>query len=57
MEDDHYMNANFDPHTSLFCIFDGHGGKEVATFCANHIEEVLKQNESYKVHNFKRALQ
>ncbi len=57
MEDDHYMNANFDKDVSLFAIFDGHGGQEVATFCAKNVEKVLKSNKHYQNQRFKVALE
>lgn len=42
MEDAHYCNENIDGvGTGLFCIFDGHGGCEVAKFCERHFVEVL----------------
>lgn len=32
MEDAHISNINIEPGVSLFAVFDGHGGKEVAIF-------------------------
>ncbi len=32
MEDAHINEPNFDSKSSLFAIFDGHGGSEVALF-------------------------
>ena len=32
MEDAHINEPNFDHNISLFAIFDGHGGDEVALF-------------------------
>lgn len=38
----------FDKDTFLFGVFDGHGGAEVAKFCANHIADELAENNSFK---------
>lgn len=35
------------PKTSLFAVFDGHGGKEVAQFCAAHIAETLTRTGGF----------
>jgi len=29
-------------HLALFCVFDGHGGREVARFCERHFTEALR---------------
>ena len=42
MEDDHILEPNFDEDCSLFAIFDGHGGDEVAKFCSRHFGNELK---------------
>lgn len=33
MEDAHIAALDIDNDIHLFCIFDGHGGKEVAKYC------------------------
>lgn len=43
MEDAH-ISVFIDPDTSVFGVFDGHGGKEVALFVKNHFVEELKNN-------------
>ncbi|KAL4514291.1 hypothetical protein Ndes2526A_g04006 [Nannochloris sp. 'desiccata'] len=35
------------PRTSLFGVFDGHGGKEVAKFAAAHIPSTIATTEAY----------
>jgi protein phosphatase 1G len=36
-EDGHVTAVDFEPGHSIFAVFDGHGGVEVAKFCENHI--------------------
>lgn len=42
MEDAHIVSPNFDNGTSLFAVFDGHGGLECAKFCEKFFEGKLK---------------
>lgn len=37
-----------DNKLSLFGVFDGHGGKEVAHFTKNHLGELLRSTENFK---------
>ncbi len=48
MEDGHICDINIDDETSLFGIFDGHGGHEVAKFVEVHFVEELKKNANFK---------
>lgn len=41
----------------LFCVFDGHGGKEVADFAKEKFVEILTKNEEFKAGRFKTALE
>jgi len=58
MEDTHITdisqgeNARF----NIFGVFDGHGGKEVAQFVANHFTENFLKNEKIKDNNIKQAI-
>ena len=36
MEDAHLVDINFDHNTSLFGVFDGHGGREVAIYASKN---------------------
>eukprot|EP00828_Plagiopyla_frontata_P006786 TRINITY_DN13053_c0_g1_i4.p2 TRINITY_DN13053_c0_g1~~TRINITY_DN13053_c0_g1_i4.p2 ORF type:complete len:342 (+),score=68.12 TRINITY_DN13053_c0_g1_i4:45-1070(+) len=56
MEDAHITALNFDINTSLFAVFDGHGGKEVSELCAQEFGELLKRNDNYQKNLFKLAL-
>lgn len=48
MEDSHIANINLNEDTSVFGIFDGHGGHEVAKFVEIHFIDELKKNPSFK---------
>lgn len=37
-------------------MFDGHGGSEVAQFCANHFAILMKENKYYLNGEFGKAL-
>ena len=56
MEDISLVLPNFDGDNSLFGIFDGHGGSIISQFVACNIEDILKDNLSYKHLNYKQAL-
>lgn len=57
MEDAHCCLPNFDEKgTSLFGVFDGHGGKEVADYCAENIYRFLMDAEAYQEGDIKKAL-
>ena len=58
MEDDHITTEKLpnDPKMSLFAVFDGHGGSEVAKYCGKYFERELLKNPSYKNGNYEVAL-
>lgn len=56
MEDAHITNPDFGPDMSLFTVFDGHGGQEVAKYSEAHFGEELKNNAAFKAGDYKKAL-
>ncbi|EFJ42878.1 hypothetical protein VOLCADRAFT_97065 [Volvox carteri f. nagariensis] len=47
MEDAHVVNLDIDGNgTALFAVFDGHGGREVASFCAQHIVSTAQTGDA-----------
>lgn len=57
MQDAHNCILNFDTDTALFAVYDGHGGHEVAAYCAEHLPEFLKTLETYKHGDIEKALE
>ncbi|XP_049792765.1 probable protein phosphatase CG10417 isoform X3 [Schistocerca nitens] len=56
-EDAHNCLINFDKNgTSFFAVYDGHGGHEVAQYCAQNLPEFLKTCEAYKKGDYVQAL-
>lgn len=56
MEDSHISIPDLDDKTSLFAVFDGHGGAEVAKFCSDNFAKELLENKNYKEKNYGEAL-
>lgn len=46
----------FDQNTSLFGVYDGHGGFEVAQYTSENFPNFLRNNENYKRGNYREAL-
>lgn len=57
MEDSHISEPTFDENSSLFAVFDGHGGPEVAKFCSKHFPPTLKANKNYAEGKYSIALE
>lgn len=55
-EDAHVTVLDFEPGHSLFAVFDGHGGAEVAKFCKAHILEELRFDPDFTKKNYEAAL-
>jgi len=57
MEDAHCTIADVDGKSNaLFGVFDGHGGDEVAKYCAENFHKFLLDNDAYTEGNVKIAL-
>ena len=57
MEDAHIAKLDVIPGVSLFAVFDGHGGSEVAKFCKEYFLKELRKNENFKKQDYKTALE
>nr|KJB55108.1 hypothetical protein B456_009G063600 [Gossypium raimondii] len=47
MEDAHAAYPDLDESTSFFGVYDGHGGKVVAKFCAKYLHQQVLKHEPY----------
>lgn len=57
LQDAHNCILDFDENTSLFAVYDGHGGCEVAQYCSLKLPNFIKQTEAYKAGNIEKALE
>ena len=57
MEDSHIAELDLGDGNSLFAVFDGHGGPEVAKYVKNHFTKNLVGNAAYKRKDYKKALE
>ena len=56
MEDAHITKADLTADISVFGVFDGHGGKEVAYFVEQHFIEELQKNKNFQQGKYDEAL-
>lgn len=47
---------DFDKNAAFFAVYDGHGGAEVSTYCADKLPAFLKALSSYQDGDFAKAL-
>ncbi|RDX81314.1 putative protein phosphatase 2C 60, partial [Mucuna pruriens] len=57
MEDAHAAYTDLDESTSFFGVYDGHGGKVVAKFCAKFLHQQVLKSEAYLVGDIGTSLQ
>lgn len=57
MEDAHAAILDLDTSTSYFGVFDGHGGKVVAKFCAKYLHQQVLKHEAYQAGDIGTSLQ
>uniref|UniRef100_A0A023F114 protein-serine/threonine phosphatase n=2 Tax=Triatoma infestans TaxID=30076 RepID=A0A023F114_TRIIF len=55
-EDAHNCILDFDTDCSLFAVYDGHGGHEVAEYTAQHLPDFIKETDAYKKGSYEEAL-
>jgi len=46
-EDAHVTALDIEKGVSYFCVFDGHGGSEVAKYVEKHIVKELKNDKEF----------
>ena len=56
MEDAAITVAELNEDTSLYGVFDGHGGREAAKFVEKHFIEELQKNPNFISKDFEKAL-
>ena len=58
MEDAHVCAPNLGGYKdlALFGVFDGHGGAEVAQFCAKYLSRELLKSSEFLCENYDKAL-
>jgi serine/threonine protein phosphatase PrpC len=56
MEDSHIAIQNLPGNVSVFGVFDGHGGAEVALYVKKHFIIELKANANFISKNYEKAL-
>ena len=57
MEDSHIAETDLGDGNSIFGVFDGHGGPEVARFVEKHFCKSLLGSAAYKRKDYKKALE
>uniref|UniRef100_K7GGQ7 protein-serine/threonine phosphatase n=1 Tax=Pelodiscus sinensis TaxID=13735 RepID=K7GGQ7_PELSI len=56
-QDAHNCIPDLDSETAMFSVYDGHGGEEVALYCAKYLPEIIKDQKAYKEGKLQKALE
>ncbi|XP_066036307.1 protein phosphatase 1G isoform X1 [Chamaea fasciata] len=56
-KDAHNCIPELDSETAMFSVYDGHGGEEVALYCAKYLPEIIKDQKAYKEGKLQKALE
>ncbi|KAG1665821.1 Protein phosphatase 1G [Nymphon striatum] len=56
-EDAHNCILNFDVNSSLFAVYDGHGGLDVSNYCSLRLPDFIKSVSDYKKGKISEALE
>uniref|UniRef100_A0A8C3SUJ5 protein-serine/threonine phosphatase n=1 Tax=Chelydra serpentina TaxID=8475 RepID=A0A8C3SUJ5_CHESE len=56
-QDAHNCIPELDSETAMFSVYDGHGGEEVALYCAKYLPEIIKDQKAYKDGKLQKALE
>lgn len=56
LQDAHNCILDFDGGASLFAVYDGHGGKEVAEYTSQKLPDFIKQSEAYIAGDYEKGL-
>lgn len=57
MEDAHAAYPDLDTSTAFFGVYDGHGGSEVAKFCAKHLHQQFLEHKAYSTGDLGTSIQ
>ena len=57
LQDAHNAILNFEAGKSFFAVYDGHGGHEVAAYCALNLPTFIQNNEAFKRGDYSQALE
>ena len=56
MQDAHNAILSYDDYSSLFAVYDGHGGHEVAIYTAKKLPNFIKSRKDYRMGKIEEGL-